>query len=148
MYRHILIATDGSELAEKAVKQGIALAKNLSAPVSVVTVTEKWSAFDMAREARQGGQSPITRYEEMAATAARNVLERAAQMAKSQNVPCELVHVQDQHPAEGIIATAKDKGCDLIVMASHGRRGLDRILLGSQANEVLTHSKVPALIVR
>jgi nucleotide-binding universal stress UspA family protein len=56
--------------------------------------------------------------------------------------------VQDQHPAEGIIATAKDKGCDLIVMASHGRRGIDRILLGSQANEVLTHSKVAALIVR
>jgi len=148
MYRHILIATDGSELANKAVTHGIALAKSLKVPVSVVTVTEGWSSFDMAREARLGNQSPIARYEEMAAVAAHNVLEKAAQVAKSQGVPCELVHVQDQHPAEGIIATAKDKGCDLIVMASHGRRGLDRILLGSQTNEVLTHSKVPALIVR
>jgi nucleotide-binding universal stress UspA family protein len=148
MYRHILIATDGSELAGKALTHGIALAKDLNVPVSVVTVTENWSAFDMARDARQGYPNPITRYEELAATAARNVLESAAQVAKSHGVPCELVHVQDQHPAEGIIATAKDKGCDLIVMASHGRRGVDRILLGSQANEVLTHSKVPALIVR
>jgi|SRR5262245_36249975 len=148
MYRHILIATDGSELAGKAVKHGIALAKDLNVPVSVVTVTEKWSAFDMARDARQGYLNPIARYEGLAATAADNVLENAAQVAKSQGVPCELVHVQDQHPAEGIIATATGKGCDLIVMASHGRRGVDRILLGSQANEVLTHSKVPALIVR
>jgi nucleotide-binding universal stress UspA family protein len=87
MYRHILIATDGSELAEKAVKQGIALAKNLKAPVSVVTVTEKWSAFDMARDARQGAQNPITRYEEMAVTAARNVLERAAQVPSRKTSP-------------------------------------------------------------
>jgi nucleotide-binding universal stress UspA family protein len=56
--------------------------------------------------------------------------------------------VKDQHPAEGIVATAKDKGCDLIVMASHGRRGVSRLLLGSQAYEVLTHCGVPALIVR
>ena len=69
-------------------------------------------------------------------------------MAKAAGVSCETVHVKDQHPAEGIIAAAKDKACDLIVMASHGRRGLGRLLLGSQANEVLTHSKVPALIVR
>jgi nucleotide-binding universal stress UspA family protein len=148
MYSHILIATDGSELAGKALAHGIALAKDLKAPVSVVTVTERWSSFDMAREARQGDQNPIARYEEMAAAAARNVLENAAQVAKSQGVPCELIHVQDQFPAEGILATAKDKGCDLIVMASHGRRGINRILLGSRANEVLTHSKVPTLIVR
>ena len=148
MYKRILIATDGSELAGKAVAHGIALAKDLKVPVSVVTVTEAWSSSDLARAARQGNQNPITQYEEMATAAASNILENAAQIAKSQGVTCELVHVQDQHPADGIIATAKEKGCDLIVMASHGRRGIGRLLLGSQANEVLTHSKVPALIVR
>jgi len=148
MYQRILIATDGSETASKAVAHGIALAKDLKTPVSVVTVTEAWSAFDLAKMTRLGSQNPITQYEEMATAAASNILEKAAQIAKSQGVTCEPVHVRDQYPAEGIIATAKDKGCDLIVMASHGHRGIDRLLLGSQANQVLTHSKVPALIVR
>lgn len=148
MYQRILIATDGSETASKAVAHGIALAKDLKIPVSVVTVTEAWSAFDLAKMTRLGSQNPITQYEEMATAAASNILEKAAQIAKSQGVTCELVHVRDQYPAEGIIATAKDKGCDLIVMASHGHRGIDRLLLGGQANQVLTHSKVPALIVR
>jgi nucleotide-binding universal stress UspA family protein len=148
MYQRILIATDGSELARKAVDHGISLAKILRIPVVVATVTEAWSSLDLAREVRHGSQNPIAQYEEMAAAAASNILERASQIAKSQGVTCELVHVQDQHPAEGIIAAATQKACDLIVMASHGRRGINRILLGSQANEVLTHSKVPALIVR
>ena len=148
MYGRILIATDGSELASKAIIHGISLAKQLNAPVCIVTVTEAWSSSDLARAARRGNQNPIAQYEEMAAAAAAHVLEGAAQVAKAAGVSCETVHVRDQHPAEGIIATAKDKACDLIVMASHGRRGLGRLLLGSQAHEVLTHSKVPALIVR
>ena len=76
------------------------------------------------------------------------ILDAAAQKAKIAGIACGLVHVPDQHPAEGIIATAENKGCDLIVMASHGRRAVGRLLLGSQASEVLAHSKVPALIVR
>jgi nucleotide-binding universal stress UspA family protein len=148
MYQHILIATDGSELAGRAVAHGVALAKDLNVPVCVVTVTEAWSSLDLAHMARLGNLNPITQYEEMASAAASSILESAANVAKSQGVACELVHVRDRRPAEGIIATAKDKGCDLVVMASHGRRGINRLLLGSQANEVLTHSKVPALIVR
>src|SRR5215204_1372779 len=148
MYRHILIATDGSELANKAVTHGIALAKELKVPVSVVTVTEAWSSLDLAHMARLGNRNPISQYEEMALTAANNILENAARVAKLQRVTCEMIHVRDQHPAAGIIATANDRGCDLIIMASHGRRGTNRLLLGSQANEVLTHSKVPALIIR
>lgn len=148
MYQRILIATDGSELANKAVTQGIALAKDLKVPVYVLTVTEAWSAFDLAQMSRLGSPNPIAKYDEMATAAANNVLEAAGQIAKSHGVSCELVHVRDQYPAEAIIATAKDKGCDLIVMGSHGYRGIDRLLLGSQANQVLTHSKVPALIVR
>jgi nucleotide-binding universal stress UspA family protein len=148
MYQRILIATDGSELASKAVAHGIALAKDLKVPVSVVTVTEAWSAFDLGQMSRLGNKNPIAEYEDIATAAANNVLERAAQVAKSQGVACERIHVRDQYPAEGIIATAKDKGCDLIVMASHGHRGIDRLIVGSQANQVLTHSKIPTLIVR
>lgn len=148
MYQHILIATDGSELAGKAVNYGMALAKRLDIPVTAVTVTEPWSVLELGRKARQGNHNPIAQFEDMATAAATSILDKVKQIANSKGVACDVVHIQDQHPAEGIIAAAKDKGCDLIVMASHGRRGLDRVLLGSQANEVLTHSKVPALIVR
>ncbi len=111
-------------------------------------MTEAWSSFDLAREVRHGNQNPIAQYEEIATKAANQILEKASQVAKSHGVTCELIHVQDQHPAEGIVKAATEKGCDLIVMASHGRRGISRVLLGSQANEVVTHSKVPTLIVR
>jgi len=148
MYKHILIATDGSELAGRALAHGLALAKAVKAPVTLVTVTQPWSAFDMAHKAREGQRDPLHRFEEIAAASAKSILDAAGQKAKRAGVACKLVHVPDQHPAEGIIATAKKNGCDLIVMASHGRRAVGRLLLGSQAVEVLSHSKVPALIVR
>jgi nucleotide-binding universal stress UspA family protein len=148
MYKRILIATEGSEFGGKALTHGLALAKALNAPVVVVTVTEAWSALELARMARLHNRNPVEQYEEMVTAAGNHILTHAADLAKSQGVSCETVHVRDSHPAEGIIATALHKGCDLIVMASHGRRGVNRLLLGSQANEVLTHSKVPALIVR
>ena len=148
MYKHILIATDGSELANRALAHGLALAKQVKAPVTLVTVTQPWSAFDMAHKAREGNRDPLNQFEKIAGASAKTILDAAAQKAKNADVACELVHMQDQHPAEGIIATAEQKGCDLIVMASHGRRAVGRLLLGSQAVEVLSHSKVPALIVR
>jgi len=148
MYRHILIATDGSKLATKAVAHGIALAKVHNAPVSVVTVTGVWSAFDIAHDYNRGKKDPIGSYEALAAASAKEVLDKAAEVAKQQGVDCKLIHIADKHPAEGIIATAENTGADLIVMASQGHRGVNRLLLGSQANEVVTHSKVPVLIVR
>jgi nucleotide-binding universal stress UspA family protein len=148
MYKHILIATDGSELATKALDHGLALAKREEARVTVVTVTEPWSVFDITHEARQGRRDPIGHFEEVAAAAASRILDDAAQRSRSHDVSCECIHVKNQHPAEGIIATAAERSCDLIVMASHGRRGMSRLLLGSQAYEVLSHCKVPALIVR
>jgi nucleotide-binding universal stress UspA family protein len=148
MYKHILIATDGSELANRALVHGLALAKEVNAPVTLVTVTEPWSAFDMAHKTREGNRDPLNQFEKIAVSSAKAILDAAAQKAKIVDVACELVHVPNQHPAEGIIATAEKNGCDLIVMASHGRRAVGRLLLGSQAVEVLSHSKVPALIVR
>ena len=148
MYRNILIATDGSDLAGKAVEHGVRLAKEMGASITLVTVTEMWSVFEMAAEAGGGAPNPLEKFEEMAAKSAQEILAAAKTVAQDAAIDCETLHVRDQAPAEGIIATANEKGCDLIVMASHGRRGLDRILLGSQTTEVLAHSKVPVLVVR
>ena len=148
MYKHILIATDGSELATKAVEYGLALAQCFGARVTIVTVTEQWSAFDMAQEAREHRPDPIGQFEAIASSAAKRILDGALARGKALGVACDPIHVKDQYPAEGIIATAKDRECDLIVMGSRGRRGISRLLLGSQAYEVLTHCTVPALIVR
>jgi nucleotide-binding universal stress UspA family protein len=148
MYNHILIATDGSDLATRAVSHGLGLAKVYNSRVTVVTVTERWSAEVMGLEAMSGNFHPAEEYEAIAAAAAKQILDKIAQLAKSQGIACDLVHVRDQPAAEGILATATERGCDLIVMGSQGRRGVDRILVGSRANEVLTFSKVPVLIVR
>jgi nucleotide-binding universal stress UspA family protein len=148
MYKHILIATDGSTLADRAVDHGLALAKEATAQVTVVTVTEQWSAFDMANKAREGSNDPTRHFERVAESAANKILKTAGEHAKTLGVSCERIHVPDQHPAEGIVAVAEKQGCDLIVMASHGRRAVGRLLLGSHVSEVLAHTKVPALVVR
>jgi len=148
MYRNILIATDGSDLAGKAVDHGVMLAKGTEASVVFVTVTENWSAIAMGAESTQGMSNPIESYEAIAAKRAQNILAAAKTAAEDAGIECETVHVPDQPPAEGIIETANEKGCDLIVMASHGRRGLNRLVLGSQTTEVLACSKVPVLVLR
>jgi nucleotide-binding universal stress UspA family protein len=144
MYKHILIATDGSELAAKAVDTGLNLARLLKAKVTAVNASEPWSAMATGEAALA---FPVEEYEKGAAEAAARILGAVSDAAKKQGVPCETVHITD-FPAEGIIETAKAKGCDLIVMSSHGRRGLARVLLGSQATRVLTLSTVPVLICR
>lgn len=148
MYRNILIATDGSELATKAVVQGLALAKTLNAAATVATVTEMWSAIEIAHNGRGGQKDPVGTYEAAASASAKAILDKVDSLARSQGVACKLEHVADKHPAEGIVETAEKIGADLIVIASHGRRGLSRLLLGSQTYEVVTHTKVPVLVIR
>lgn len=145
MYKHILIATDGSDLALKAVDQGLALAKALNAKVTAITATEPWTSVASGEMAMA---FPIDEYEKGCAEGAARILGAVSQSADKAGVACQSVHVKDRSAAEGIIETAKSRGCDLIVMASHGRRGLSRLLLGSQANNVVTHSAVPVLICR
>lgn len=145
MYKHILIATDGTELSEKALHQGLVLAKALGAEATIITATEPWESVIVGEVAVV---LPPEKYEEMATANAMSALKKAQELAEKDGVACRTLHVRDRHPAEAIIAAAKDKGCDLIVMASHGRRGLSRLVLGSKANEVVTHSSVPVLIVR
>ena len=144
MYKHLLIATDGSELAGKAVTTGLTLAKTLNATVTAVNATEPWTAMVTGEAALA---FPIEEYEKSAAETAAKILSEVSAAAKKQGVACETVHVNN-FPAEGIIETAKARGCDLIVMSSHGRRGLARVFLGSQAMRVLTSSTVPVLICR
>jgi nucleotide-binding universal stress UspA family protein len=145
MYKHILIATDGSELAGKAVAEGFALARALNAQVTAVTVTEPWTAL-VSGEAMIA--FPVEDYEKTANENAARILAGVSALARKADISCATVHAKDQYPADGILDTAKKSGCDLIVMASHGRRGLGRLLLGSQAVNVLTHSSLPVLICR
>lgn len=148
MYTNILIATDGSELASRAVVHGLTLAKKLNATANIVTVTEMWSALEVAHRGRSGQTDPIGTYEAVAANSAKAILDDSAKIAQSHGVPCKTLHVADMHPAEGIVETADKIGADLIVIASHGRRGLSRLLLGSQTYEVVTHTKVPVMVIR
>lgn len=145
MYKHILIATDGSELAQKAVNQGLELAKALGAKASAVMVTEPWGAVTPGEMAIA---YPVETYERDAAEHAAKCLLAVDEVAKKLGITCTTKHVSDKYPAEGILDYAKDADCDLIVMASHGRRGLSRLLMGSQAIDVLTHSSIPVLICR
>ncbi len=145
MYKHILIPTDGSELAEKAIHHGLALAKALGAQVTITTASEPWDAVIVGEVAVV---LPPEEYERIASESASKILAAAKAIATAEGVACNTLHIMGEHPAEGIVKAAKDKGCDLIVMGSHGRRGFSRLILGSQAYEVVSHSTVPVLIVR
>jgi nucleotide-binding universal stress UspA family protein len=148
MYKHILLPTDGSKLADKAVKQGIALAKSLGARVTVVNVTPE---FRMVMD--EGFVLPNSallkkRFDDETSRRSKAVLEAHKATAVSSTVACETVMVTSGRPYDAIIKQAKKGKCDLIMMASHGRSGLSSILLGSETAKVLTHSTIPVLVVR
>ncbi len=145
MYKHILIATDGSELAAKAVQQGLEIAKAVGARATVITVTEPWTAV---APGEIGMAFPIEDYEKSASEHATTILDAAKGQGKAIGLSCDVLHVKDRYPADGIIEAAKSQGADLIVMASHGRRGVARVLIGSQANRVVIHSTIPVLICK
>ena len=142
VYKHLLIATDGSELAQKAVDQGLALAKALNAKATVINVTPHWTSTVSG----QAAQAEI--YNKLVADEASKILSSVDDAAKKAEITCDTVHVINRLPADGIIETANVRGCDLIVMASQGRRGLRRLILGSQAYEVVTQSTIPVLVCR
>jgi nucleotide-binding universal stress UspA family protein len=144
VYKHILVATDGSELSGRAVTTGLALAKQLKAKLTTLTATEPWSAMVMGEPALM---FPIKEYEKAAAEHAERILAGVREAAKAAGVECETIHITD-FPAEGIVETATAKACDLIVMASHGRRGLSKFVLGSQTMRVLALATMPVLVCR
>jgi nucleotide-binding universal stress UspA family protein len=138
MYSHILIPTDGSELAGKAVRHGSALAKLIGAKVTVLTVLPPpttTSDTDMAETRKASMQKH-----------AEEILCAVAKQAAG--ITCDTIQVEHDDAYRAIIDTADAKGCDLIVMASHGRRGIAAIVLGSETVKVLTHCKIPVLVYR
>ena len=145
MHRHILIPTDGSALSQAAVEYGVALAKSVGAKVTILTVSTPFHIF-AAEPAIVTDTSE--QYAKRTAALAARYLDAAKEIALMAGVRCETLHVEHEHPYLAIIDTAAKQACDLIVMASHGRRGISAVVLGSETNKVLTHSTIPVLIVR
>lgn len=145
MYRHVLIPTDGSPLSDHALEQGLGLAAAIGAKATVLTVVEPFYTFSAAPE--HLGESR-DHYERHARQAARGILEEAQGKARALGVAARAKVLGSEHPDQAIIDTARDSGCDLIAMASHGRRGVNALLLGSVTQKVLTHSRLPVLVLR
>jgi nucleotide-binding universal stress UspA family protein len=139
MHKHILIATDGSKLAQKGVVAGLELAKRFGSLVTAVTVSEPI-----------GHLVPDASLVELPDddTGAEEILDEVRATASRLDVPCATVHVRNQYPAEAILREAEAKKCDLIVMASHGRRAIGRLLLGGEAVRVITEARVPVLVCK
>jgi nucleotide-binding universal stress UspA family protein len=145
MYKHILIPTDGSDLSRKAIEHGVALTKAIGASVVGITVSPTFHTF--AVDPVIVTETPAQYRKDWEALAER-YLGVVRDVATTAGVAYEGVHAIDDHPYQAIIATARDKRCDLICMASHGRKGVSALVLGSETTKVLTHSKIPVLVCR
>jgi nucleotide-binding universal stress UspA family protein len=148
MYEHILLPTDGSKLAGKAVKQGIALAKSIKAKVTVLNVAPEFQMVIDEGFVIPNAMDIKKRYDDETAKQAKRIADAVKAMAHSAGVKCDAVIVTGGRPYDVIIRQAKKARCDLIMMSSHGRKGLQSLLLGSETVKVLTHSKIPVLVVR
>jgi nucleotide-binding universal stress UspA family protein len=145
MYKHIMIPTDGSELSEMAIRQGVAFAKSLKAKVTGIAVFPTFHTFavspmmvtDTPEQFRRDCEAFAAKY-----------LDVVTQEAKTAGVPCKVIQAVNDDPYRAIIDAAKTEGCDLIFMASHGRRGMSALVLGSETTKVLSHTKIPVLVCR
>ena len=145
MYQHILIPTDGSDLSRKAISHGVLLAKAAKAKLTSITVTAPYRIFAldpvMVTDTPEVYKTQMTRL-------AGKYLDEVKMAALAEGVSCDALSVEHEHPYQAIIDAANDQHCDLIVMASHGRRGISAVLLGSETVKVLTHSTIPVLAYR
>lgn len=148
MYKHILIATDGSDVGQKGLDHGLSLAKALGARVTIVTVSEPFPLFAGSDAGYAPSATMIENYQAEQKSAADTILTAANQVADRVGVSVETIRLDSVAPAEAIVEAAKSHNCDLIVMGSHGRRGLGRLVLGSKTSEVVAHGHVPVLVVR
>jgi len=146
MFKNILIPTDGSEQSQRAVRTGVELAKLHQGRITGIHVIPDYHLLI----ADEGAFDPITeeRIEEEARARADNYLAFIRKTAEEAGVPCDTVCETSDHPYDAILKTADTKNCDLILMTSHGRKGLAAVLLGSETRKVLTHTRVPVLVVR
>jgi len=144
MFQRILVPTDGSEITAKAVNTAVTLAKSLGAKIYAMSVKEPFPYSAISEMQPTPPQEFFDAQERIASKRVQSV----ADACKVAGVPCEAHTVEALHPWEAVIDHAKQQNCDLVVMASHGRRGVSALLLGSETQKVLTHSVVPVLIVR
>jgi nucleotide-binding universal stress UspA family protein len=145
MFKHILIPTDGSDLSRKAVLYGVQLAKECRSRVTGLTLVEPYHVATMDAVLVSVDRDE---YEAESRRAAEQALEQISMAADAAGVPCDTIREVHEQPYRAIIDAAHARGCDLIVMASHGRRGVSALLLGSETVKVLTHSAIPVLVYR
>jgi nucleotide-binding universal stress UspA family protein len=148
MFKHILLPTDGSKLSDRAVQRGIELAAEIGAGVTAMHVIPEFRMMADESFVLPNTAELKARYEKESKARGSRMLDKIADRARAAGVKCECVIVLGHAAYELIIETAKKRKCDLIVMASHGRRGVSALLLGSETAKVLTHSKIPVLVVR
>jgi nucleotide-binding universal stress UspA family protein len=149
MYKHILVPTDGSELATRGLACALELARTLSARVTVLNAIEPFTAVFSSPDGQWiGGAELAGQLEAAQEQTAKKVLAEAQAQAATAGVVCDTLFLNNAAPSDAIVQTAQERGCDLIVMASHGRRGVKRMMLGSQTAEVLAHSTIPVLVIR
>jgi nucleotide-binding universal stress UspA family protein len=146
MYKHILLPTDGSPLSDIAVSNGLQFAKATNARVTGFYVMVQRPLQSFEEFAPVDAQAPA--HDEISRQEAQQYLKAVADRARALGVPCETCSVPHTSPHQAIIKTAIDKGCDLIIMASHGRKGVTGELVGSETARVITHCKIPVLVYR
>lgn len=144
MFKRILVPTDGSDITTKAVDTAIALAKSVGAQITALSVKEPFPYSAISEMQPVPPQAYFDSQERIAAAR----IQQVQQACTAAGVACEGHTVEAIHPWEAIIELAQTSGCDLLVMASHGRRGVSALLLGSETQKVLTHSTIPVLVVR
>jgi nucleotide-binding universal stress UspA family protein len=145
MFTHILLPTDGSPLSETAIHKGIQFAKSINATVTGFHAIPSFHVFTWQTAMLEETKEQFAQASRAHAEHCLAVLKKAADAA---GVMCDVASVTTDHPYEAIIKAAEDKGCDLILMASHGRSGMQGVLLGSETHKVLTHTKIPVLVFR
>lgn len=145
MFKHILLPTDGSASSDAAIQAGVRLARDMGARVTGVHVVPPFHTFTYRADMLEDTEE---QYEKESEERARKVLLTIEQQAQECGVACDTVVVRSDDVYQAIIETANDRGCDLIAMASHGRRGVRAFLLGSDTQKVLTHSQLPVLVYR
>ncbi|WAX97674.1 universal stress protein [Aminobacter sp. NyZ550] len=148
MYSHILVATDGSIISQKGVEHGLKLAKSVGSKATIVIVTKPFPLQGTTVTGWVAGDNDIRRYDASQKEFAETILGLAKQVADEIGIAPDLVQVTADSAAEAIVEKAQKLGCDLIVMASHGRRGVGRLLLGSQTAKVVQYAHTPVLVVR
>ncbi len=148
MFKNILVPVDGSELSDAAVTRACSFAREASARLTFYYAKPGYFPASIAGEALFNDVENYNTYLAAMEKQAESILRKAAKVAVDAGVPADTVSEEYDTPHEGIIAAAEGRGCDLIFMASHGRRGVGALLLGSETNKVLTHCKIPVLVYR